>query len=233
MKKEKGYIIYKGNSKLDEMPIVVIATMETTNRKTGNMVQTWILRSDIDPIEAMKSKQDSSICGVCPHRWALNGDCYVNIGQAPLSIYRAFKRGSYADITSFMDKRPFFEGREIRLGSYGDPSAVPYEVWASMLNDNKQTGYTHQWKEKEELKLFTMASVDSVEEKIQANSNGWRTFRVSYNNIILNDEIACPSEKGVSCKDCGLCGGANVKAKNIVILAHGARSNKKLEEVTV
>ena len=231
IKNKKGYVIYNGSSLIDGKPIVVVATMETKNRKTGNMVQTWILRSDINPIEAFKNKEDSSICGQCPHRWALKGDCYVNIGQAPLSIFKAWKRGSYLDITALDNKKAFFEGREIRLGSYGDPSAVPKKIWDSILNDNNQTGYTHQWKDKDSLKSFTMASVDTIEEKLLANASGWRTFRVSYNDVILNDEILCPSENGVACKDCGLCGGSNVKAKNIVILAHGSRANKKLETI--
>ena len=41
--REKGYILYEGPSALDGAPIVVIATMETSNAKTGAMVQTWIL----------------------------------------------------------------------------------------------------------------------------------------------------------------------------------------------
>jgi hypothetical protein len=87
MAKQKGFILYEGASELDNAPIVVIATMSTNNRKTGKMVQVWILRSDIDPIEAFKSKADYSICGNCPQRWSLGGACYVNIGQAPsLSI---------------------------------------------------------------------------------------------------------------------------------------------------
>ena len=52
--KQKGFVLYDGPSVLDGQPIVVIATMETSNRKTGNMVQTWILRSDISPTDASK-----------------------------------------------------------------------------------------------------------------------------------------------------------------------------------
>ena len=50
--KAKGFILYEGASMLDGAPIVVIATMKTSNRKTGDMVQTWILRSDVNPVEA-------------------------------------------------------------------------------------------------------------------------------------------------------------------------------------
>ena len=46
--REKGFIIYDGPSMLDGEPIVAIATMKTSNRKTGEMVQVWILRSDVN-----------------------------------------------------------------------------------------------------------------------------------------------------------------------------------------
>jgi hypothetical protein len=84
MAKPKGYILYKGPSVLDGAPIVVIATMSTNNGKTGDMVQTWILRDDVSPLEATKTGQDSSVCGECPHRHYLGGACYVTVFQAPL-----------------------------------------------------------------------------------------------------------------------------------------------------
>ena len=58
-----GYVIYRGPSLLDGAPIVAIATMQTSNRKTGNMVQTWILREDVSPVEASKAGADASVCG--------------------------------------------------------------------------------------------------------------------------------------------------------------------------
>ena len=64
--KQRGFILYDGPSVLDGQPIVVIATMETSNRKTGQMVQTWIIRSDISPTDAAKIGLDSSVCGHCP-----------------------------------------------------------------------------------------------------------------------------------------------------------------------
>jgi hypothetical protein len=47
-----GVILYQGASALDGAPIVVIANRiaaASTNSKTGAMVQTFIIRSDIDP----------------------------------------------------------------------------------------------------------------------------------------------------------------------------------------
>ena len=55
----KSGIIYKGPSLLDGKPIVVIATLSNRNSKTGNVVQTYILKSDTNPLEASKTGADS------------------------------------------------------------------------------------------------------------------------------------------------------------------------------
>ena len=47
-----GYILYQGPSNIDGKPIVVIATgfaNKSANGKTGDMIQTWIIREDIAP----------------------------------------------------------------------------------------------------------------------------------------------------------------------------------------
>lgn len=77
-------------------------------------------------------------------------------------------------------------------------------------------------------KQFGMASVDNLEEKEEANSRGWRTFRVVDNYDQLEpDEIICPNvTSGVSCIECKLCSGTRVKAKNIVVKAHGVKSKR-------
>ena len=67
MKKPTGYVIYKGASLIDGKPIVVIANISSVNAKTGNAIQTTILRDDIDPLLANKTGEDYSICGTCPH----------------------------------------------------------------------------------------------------------------------------------------------------------------------
>ena len=92
---KKGFILYDGPSVLDGSPIVCIATLSTSNRKTGAMIQTWILRADKDPVTASKLGDDVSICGNCPLRHHTGGACYVNIGQAPRSIFDGFIRGIY------------------------------------------------------------------------------------------------------------------------------------------
>ena len=58
-----GLVIYKGKSMLDNTTdIVVIATglNFSSNRKTGNMIQTYIIRADeIKPTEAVKNGLDT------------------------------------------------------------------------------------------------------------------------------------------------------------------------------
>ena len=66
-KMNKG-IIYKGPSLLDGKPIVAIATYSDRNTKTGKVLQTYIIRSDISPLEASKTGEDFSICGDCKLR---------------------------------------------------------------------------------------------------------------------------------------------------------------------
>jgi hypothetical protein len=65
--KMKGFVFYKGRSPIDNAPIVGIATLESKNGKTGNMVQTWILREDMHPLEARATKADRAYCGDCPN----------------------------------------------------------------------------------------------------------------------------------------------------------------------
>jgi hypothetical protein len=220
----RGIILYSGPSVIDGQPIVVIATLKSNNRKTGDMIQIWIIREDIDPVLAITLGEDSSICGDCVHR----GDddrprtCYVNVGQAPLAVYRAYKRGVYKRGT--MADLP---DRPVRMGAYGDPCAVPWEVWEGITDRKVWTGYTHQWRQPfaAPFRDVLMASCDSVADMAEAAANGWRAFLVTPANADRPDgTITCPSEThGTQCADCGLCKGAAIpNAPNISIPAHGS-----------
>ncbi|NBU71905.1 MAG: hypothetical protein EBS53_10740, partial [Bacteroidetes bacterium] len=63
-----GFLFYRGASPIDRAPLIGIATLESENRKTGNMVQTWILREDISPTMARSIGEDRSFCGDCSVR---------------------------------------------------------------------------------------------------------------------------------------------------------------------
>ena len=67
--------LWRGPSPVDNEPIVLIATglsrsesKQSKNTKTGPMVQTFILKQNEKPTDAIKSGGDESICGKCPLR---------------------------------------------------------------------------------------------------------------------------------------------------------------------
>jgi len=236
-----GVIIYEGPSVIDGEPIVVIANSFKTNknRKIGDMIQTWILRSDIHPNDALKSGDDFSICGDCIHRGkyvketdtVTNRTCYVNLyQQGVFSIYNAYKRGSYpvCDIKYLQ----LFRNRHVRIGSYGDPAAVPIYVWDSITKFSKDyTGYTHQWKFCDyQYSMYCMASCETETEQNLADIHGWRTFRIikDVDTELIDGEMRCPAQThGTHCDKCGICNGSMSNRKNIVVVFHGAQGREK------
>lgn len=226
-KPAKGYVLYEGASVLDGSPIAVIATMSTTNEKTGAMVQTWIIRSDMSPTEASKAKKDDAVCGMCPHRTSLQGACYVTLHQAPLSVYKMYKKGGYKVLDS--GDLVHFAGKRIRLGAYGDPAAAPFTVWNQVVKACAgHTGYTHQIAHKNfDSRIATLCqiSADTEKQAQKAHKAGYKTFRVKTENMrMMENEIQCLNvTHGVSCLDCGLCDGSKA---NIVIDVHGTRASR-------
>ena len=231
----KSGVIYEGPSALDAKPIVVIAIYSKRNRKTGGMLQTYILRSDIDPREASKTGADYSICGDCPLRGDANDDpervlaknrkCYVNIGQGPLIAWRSYHRGIYPDAKNHADCAELGRGRMVRLGTYGDPALIPDYITSSLLSKCKGwTGYTHQKPRRADI---LMQSADSLAEAQDHWANGRRTFRTVDNvaDIVAGQEILCPASKEAgartTCESCGLCAGNATKTdKSIAIPFH-------------
>ena len=244
MARKNGYVIYRGPSMLDGEPIVVIATGfadGSDNRKTGSMIQTWILREDVDPLTATHTGDDSSICGACVHRGEVvpadDGEhatknvgrsCYVKVWQAPLNVWKAYKRGIYPEM-DYMDLAWLFAGKPVRFGSYGDPAAMPLNVIDVIgMTAEFTTGYTHQWREVDTgYAKWLMASADNAGDRFMARAYGYRTFRVrAANEELGKKEIVCPASKEAgqktTCAECKACGGTNAKAKvDIVIMAHG------------
>jgi len=222
-------IIYNGPSLLDGKPIVVIATYSNRNTKTGKVVQTYILRSDINPLEASKTGQDFSICGSCPMRGEVTTDpkrkiakgrkCYVNLGQGVLIVFKSYKRGVYKEGSA----RDMGRDRFVRVGTYGDPAAVPSHVWDELLSECETwTAYTHQkpWRPD-----IAMQSADSYDEAKAHWAEGRRTFRVivDLGDIDKSNEALCPASKEagrrVQCTACKLCKGSS-NAKSIAIVEH-------------
>ena len=238
-----GVVLYDGPSRIDGAPIVCIAcriTEASGNAKTGAMVQTFILHRDEDPNRALKTGADSSVCGDCKFRPIYKGKtrCYVRVYQAPLSVWNAYHRGRYAVPGVDFDEAllpQLFEGLAFRIGSYGDPAAIPARIWKRATKRVKnRTGYTHQWNKRigAGLKNLCMASADNESDVAAATAKGWRTFRVrKYDAPTLENEIICPASKEggkrVQCDTCGLCKGATIAAKSIVIADHGLMDQRR------
>ena len=225
---ERGYVLYDGPSQLDGKPIICIATLKTSNRKTGDMVQTWIMRSDINPVEASQTGDDASVCGTCPHKPTALGSCYVNLGQAPNQVFNSFHREIYPRFDAKKHGQ-HISNRKIRLGAYGDPAAVPFEVMAEFAKLGiGHTGYTHQHTHKHfDNRYFSlvMASADTPKQSLKLQALGAKTFRVALpDDGLFDHEIECLSDSdGINCADCLKCDG---QTQNIAIAVHGSRSKK-------
>ena len=245
-KKPSGYIIYRGPSLLDGKPIVVVAiTKESKNSKTGNMVQTYIFADNgKSPVESAKSLEDVSVCGDCKHRRGTGGSCYVNLGQGARAVMDGVLRGIYFDGAGdpYPEDAALWEammqcrGRHVRLGTYGDPAAVPAYVWEKLtFQATGHTGYTHQWQngKADHVKQWCMASVDTVREYLTARVDGWRTFRVHGIDEIGNfgNEMKCPASaemnKRLTCDTCMACsGGVDSKKASVAIIVHGSLKSR-------
>lgn len=228
-----GVIFYHGPSAFDGRRIVAIATgitIPSHNQKTGPMIQTWILRPDVPPQEAARMGADFSVCGACPLRG--NGrqrSCYVNLQRGPRQVRERYLGGAYETVDRI--SWSWAANRTIRFGSYGDPAAVPSEVWFKLAAVCRGwTGYTHHWEQArhQQLRWLLMASVDSPEESWRARSLGWRTYRIRLpNEQLLPFESVCPAslEAGVktTCQECAQCNGAQAVEvrRDYAVIAHG------------
>lgn len=244
MPKILGYIAYEGPSEIDGRPIVVIVNklQGSDNAKTGaDLVQTFIIRSDVNPVIALKTGDDVSICGQCAHRPALaseTGDapCYVNVGRSVRSVFEAYMRGRYVKAAPGALRR-ILAGRKIRLGTYGDPAAAPVAMWQEITADAAGVvGYSHQWQsigfDHAAWAPLVMASADNIDEAAQANLYGMRVFRVSVGIDRQAGEVTCPASaeggKKATCDTCMLCGGTTKAARDVVIADHAVGHKRRV-----
>jgi hypothetical protein len=122
----------------------------------------------------------------------------VNVGQGPLAAWRTYKAGGYPLWDGYG-----VNGKFVRLGTYGDPAAVPVDVWRALLRDaSGHTGYTHQWQNPalpnlSELRSLCMASVDTAQEAALATQLGWRYFRVVIKPVRTVDAVRFISQRMV------------------------------------
>jgi hypothetical protein len=228
-----GFILHE-----DSQRVIIATGFETAsdNRKTGDMIQVWILVKSVSPTEAIKSGLDRLICGSCVHRGDGHGkerSCYVNVGQAPLGIWRAWKAGAYLPLPS----ASVFAGRKVRFGAYGDPTWIPLSLALAIAGvSSGWTGYTHQWRKPslQGWRSLLMASVDSIAELVIARSLGWSTFRVTPDLDHHTVETLCASDRnGTPCVDCLACAGARSGVRSIHIPVHGTGARHFIESASV
>ena len=247
MKNFLGYIAYEGPSEIDGAPIVVIVNKidsDSENEKTGALVQTFILRSDVAPTDALKTGQDESICGDCQHRPLLAGQtgaapCYVNVGRSVRSVYEAYKRGRY----TYADNATIAKAlarKVVRLGTYGDPAAAPVRMWEQITRYAfGRRGYTHQWDrpgfDAQAWGRLVMASADSIDEAAKANLLGMRVFRVSIGVDKQPGETICPASaeggRKATCAKCSLCSGTSIQARDVVIADHATGHARRVIKI--
>ena len=234
MLNKNTFILYEGPSMLDGSDIVVLISglkTRSKNDKIGDMFQTWILVKDIHPVEAAKMGADFSICGDCIRRPINDNTCYLVLWKAIASMWNAYQAGRYEKVTpdQLADMiRNHKRTKKLRIGSYGDPLAVPSEIFKPLIDAAESfTGYTHQVKRaNKEWSRYVMASADTKQQAIDYQAAGFRTFRVrAEKSTLLPNEIACPASKEAgrksSCAKCSLCMGTTSKSKkSVAIIEH-------------
>lgn len=236
---KNGLVLWEGPSELDGSPIVVVATglKRTHNVKVGkSTIQIWYLPRNIAPIVAIKTGEDTSVCGDCKRRPVNGGDCYVVTFRGPHTVWKAYRRGSYQRWDG-VNMLPFI-GRIVRFGAWGDPASVPAGTLQSIRDVTQGwMAYTHQWARPSaaHMRPWCMASVDDVPEAERAHAAGWRTFRArSADAPLLTGERVCPAATEapthgrVFCESCRLCDGTTRGARrpSIAIQTHGFRAKR-------
>ena len=182
MKPFNSAVIWEGKSPYDGAEIMLLGgavKAPSRNRKTGWMIQMYILVKNVPPVEAVKQELDASVCGNCSMRWNKGGGCYVT----PLWMTPMWKKGVEApritptELARLANKY----NTPIRQGAYGDPAFVPMYVWEELENavsNKKGASYTHQWESvSPEYAMFSMASVENLKQKADALALGYRTYR--------------------------------------------------------
>lgn len=238
----QGVILWRGASLPlgsypggDEIAVAVTGIVNTsTNRKTGPMLQSYILRVDGNPMENLKSGADRAICGDCPMR---GGACYVDVSKGPNQVWKRLDVYPHVSRLSKRIRNWCFQGRPIRIGAYGDPAAVPFEVWEEVVawtGEGLHTGYTSSWRTCDQrLREICVASVRSPEEAELADSMGWQYFRVREADEPLGPgEFVCPASNEAkdegsksTCFSCMACRGrgkSDKKRPSAVVVVHGA-----------
>ena len=221
-----GYLLHEGET--NGASYLAIATLKTSNRKTGPMVQIWFLLRDVNPVDCVKSGLDAqTVCQDCP--FASGNGCYVNVGQAPNAIWKGYHRGIYPRLNP-KDYGDVFGGKKVRFGAYGNPTLLPLSMAKAIASvSSGWTGYFHDWKTNplaKEYGKYFMASTETQDSLRQALGLKFRVFHASAEKP--EGAMDCLAEtKNMSCADCQLCQGlSKARQPSIWINPHGSKASK-------
>lgn len=215
---DAGCVLYRGHSPFvssGDNAFVAIMTFHADNRKTGDMVQIWLLAENESPFDARKLGLHQIVCGDCP----VVKLCYVNLAHRPRTLYDAYRAGRYPDYDPRLHGH-HVAARGVRFGAYGDPVLLPLPMVEQFarLSNRRWTGYTHQWRraEYQGYRPYFMASVETEADVQLAEDMGWRWYWVTADpNALANARaVVCPNQNMqlpylVQCNNCWACDGAN------------------------
>lgn len=213
--------------------VIVNFQLQTTNSKTGGLIQNYIIPTEwLESDAKISTLSDKAVCFDCPHSKDLNKSCYVRKGQSEMGLsskVRSLRKIGLDNIPEFSpeieaDLLNAIEGKGVRFGSYGEPILLG-EILVGKISKRAKfwTGYTHQWHKNNWAKEFFMASVESQTISNLAQKSGFRTFFVGEANDPKN-YVTCPASKEAgnrtTCDNCKLCMGTKSNAKSVTILPH-------------
>jgi hypothetical protein len=142
--------------------------------RTFTTSKTTLEKQVVCPASKEAGKRTNCVrCGLCggtsvnarsiqikPHGYRGN-KCYVRVSKAPLSVWKAYKRGRYARLIELNR----FRDRAVRFGSYGEPVLIPLPIMRAIVDVcATHTGYTHQWRRPffQGYREFLMASTNAI-----------------------------------------------------------------------
>jgi hypothetical protein len=213
--------------------IIFSFQFETSNQKTGDLVQTYMFPAEWLLTDAkISTLSDSKVCFDCDHSKSKKKTCYVRKGFAEMGL--ASKVRSFRALG--LDNIPYFnaeieasildaiKGRGVRFGTFGEPILLGEDFTKKIAETaDFHTGYTHQWHKNTWAKNYFMASVENGFVDKAAQAMGFRTFFVG---VPENPKayVNCPASKEAgrkaTCDNCKLCMGLGSKAKSVYILPH-------------
>lgn len=226
-----GVLVYQGPGFLldstdrpvhGDIKVIVTGTERGSgNTKTGHMLQTWIMPASGFP--HVGSLPARIVCGDC----AIEKACYVN-----RSVLSSVGRTKYPPLQPDLLHKVSGTETPIRLGAFGNPSAMPIEVARRLIRNRAWTSYEAMWRSCDPAwQHISMASTQTIEDTEDALSRGWRCFLTVPENQVeavlahfANRGVQCLAQtKGIQCRNCRLCDGTMARSRPAVIVnvVHG------------